>query len=132
MKKTDHSDKGTGKMQNNSKKKAAHKAAWHPISTPIFFFYLIMSVMNGSASLLFLGAAAALGAWALEEIFMATSGLADSRAGGGHRSDRTEAERSRPEEEFYACSQSERPSHLGDLLSMSNQGSIVFLKQRAS
>ena len=135
MKKADYNKKDkkeTGKMYYSSKTMIHHKVVCHPISTPIFFFYTIMSVINGSASLLLLGVAAALGAWVLEEIFMATSGAKNSGKCFRQRSDAAESGKDLSEKEICARAMPERSFHPGEMLFMSNHGRIVFLKNRAS
>ena len=89
---TNPNDKDTRAMRSSGNTMTPHKTLWHPISTPIFFFYTIMSAINGSASLMLLGTAAAFGAWILEEIFMATSGLAQSGKCFRHRRDRKDSD----------------------------------------
>lgn len=132
-----HSNNTAGETRSSGKTGTRHKSVWHktaghPISTPLFIFYIIMSVINGSAFLLFLGAAAALGAWAVEELFMATSGLADSGRGFRDRSDMAASDRSSPEKELFACSRSETSAHFSELLSRSSRGGIVFIRKKAS
>ena len=89
---TNPNDKDTRAMRSSGNTMTPHKTLWHPISTPIFFFYTIMSAINGSASLMLLGTAAAFGAWILEEIFMATSGPAQSGKCFRHRRDRKDSD----------------------------------------
>ena len=62
--------KKTAQREQNTKHK---KILQHPVSTPIFLFYLVMAVVKGSFALLLLGTAAAAGAWILETIFIATA-----------------------------------------------------------
>ncbi len=143
---TNPNDKDTRAMRSSGNTMTPHKTLWHPISTPIFIFYTIMSAINGSASLMLLGTAAAFGAWILEEIFMATSGPAQSGKCFRHRRDRKDSDVSGAGEvyevsgsevscsgqESYTGSRSQMFSHSGELLSMSNPGRIVFLRKRAS
>lgn len=169
---TNPNDKDTRAMRSSGNTMTPHKTLWHPISTPIFIFYTIMSAINGSASLMLLGTAAAFGAWILEEIFMATSGPAQSGKCFRHRRDRKDSDVSGAglaqsgkhfshrirhsnglsetgvsgtevyevsgsevfcsEQELYTGSKSGMFSHPGEVLSMSNQGRIVFLRKRAS
>ena len=150
---TNPNDKDTRAMRSSGNTMTPHKTLWHPISTPIFFFYTIMSVINGSASLMLLGTAAAFGAWILEEIFMATSGLAQSGKHFRHRTSHRISPRNGLSEtgvsgtevyevsvsevscsgqESYTGSRSQMFSHSGELLSMSTPGRIVFLRKRAS
>lgn len=89
---TNPNDKDTRAMRSSGNTMTPHKTLWHPISTPIFIFYTIMSAINGSASLMLLGTAAAFGAWILEEIFMATSGPAQSEKCFRHRRDRKDSD----------------------------------------
>lgn len=89
---TNRNDKDTRAMRSSGNTMTPHKTLWHPISTPIFIFYTIMSAINGSASLMLLGTAAAFGAWILEEIFMATSGPAQSGKCFRHRRDRKDSD----------------------------------------
>ena len=151
---TNPNDKDTRAVRSSGNTMTPHKTLWHPISTPIFIFYTIMSAIN------------------VEEIFMATSGPAQSGKCFRHRRDRKDSDVSGAglaqsgkhfshrishrnglsetgvsgtevyevsgsevfcsEQELYTGSKSGMFSHPGEVLSMSNQGRIVFLRKRAS
>ena len=158
---TNPNDKDTRAMRSSGNTMTPHKTLWHPISTPIFIFYTIMSAINGSASLMLLGTAAAFGAWILEDgkcfrhrrdrkdSDVSGAGLAQSGKHFSHRISHrnglsetgvsgTEvyevsgSEVFCSEQELYTGSKSGMFSHPGEVLSMSNQGRIVFLRKRAS
>ena len=130
MKKIERREQRTEHKKIICNKKHDHRKIFHhPVSTPIFLFYLVMAVVKGSFALLLLGTTTAAGAWILEAIFTATSVPATISGSGRKYTDTALGTVHSKKKEPASDTLPESTCSFAGMLSVSNPGKIVILRR---
>lgn len=135
MKKAERREQRTEHKNIVCNKKHDHRQIFHhPVSTPIFLFYLVMAVVKGNLALLLLGTTAAAGAWILEIIFIATAADAGTASSvrvastGGRQACKADLKEIGSD---HRIGSPETPFSYGILLQETGHSNVVVLRKTA-